>query len=310
MAIELRPARGTELVRDQLREQFRNLSFQTQEQEDGFLTALGDLGIVFRARPSRIQLQGLASAIASDTTPTPLARSEVDALKFDNDDRDRILSVVNRATRAVVDENLNERFLFATGNVDQDRIVGGRVNDNFAPVPSVHRFFISAGLENFEQKNNPDMKVASGIRAFLNKDTALGLNLADKRVFVDTGVSVVNTGSRAPEAQNSFLHADFGMDNPGGVTADQKSTISITIGNVRYTSKTSDEAATIAAVVTGRTIASSRENVGSGENRVIGITSPLTSTAAGGGNPQLQRPGYAGYFVLENFMPEPDAALK
>ena len=43
----------------------------------------------------------------------------------------------------------------------------------------------------------------------------------------------------------------------------------------------------------------------------VGFSSPIRSTAAGGGNPALKkengtiREGYAGYFVLENFDPTP-----
>ena len=42
----------------------------------------------------------------------------------------------------------------------------------------------------------------------------------------------------------------------------------------------------------------------------VGFSSPIRSTAAGGGNPALKkedgtiREGYAGYFVLENFDPD------
>ena len=52
-------------------------------------------------------------------------------------------------------------------------------------------------------------------------------------------------------------------------------------------------------MVEGRTIGSSRGTVG---ETTVGFSSPIRSTAAGGGNPALKE-GYAGYFVLENYDP-------
>ncbi|MBC7943824.1 MAG: hypothetical protein H7X91_00825, partial [Burkholderiales bacterium] len=199
------------------------------------------------------------------------------------------------------DPTRTERFLFATGDVDGGRVnPNGTVNAGFSNTFAVDRFFLSAGLENFDQKST--RTVASGIRAFLRNQTGLGLNLADSGVFV------INTGSNTPEAKNnnSILHADFGMSGTG---AAQQSTISATIGDVKYVQNppcTDCVTNSFEAVVNGRTIGSSRGNVGNGRIATVGISSVLTSTSAGGGNPALNRPGYAGYFVLENFTPEAD----
>ena len=116
------------------------------------------------------------------------------------------------------------RYLFATGDVD------GRLNSSFKKEFSVDQFFISSGLENFEQKDQ-GKTVADGIRAFLRNETGLGLNLAD------TGLLVVNPGPESSATQSALLHADFGLQGTG---SDQKSTISVTIGNVEYQIKTCD----------------------------------------------------------------------
>ena len=187
------------------------------------------------------------------------------------------------------DPNRTERFLFATGDVDS------RLKPTFRKEFSVDRFFISAGLENFDQKDQ-GRAVADGIRAFLRKETGLNLNL------VDTGLLVVNPGPDSSATQSALLHADFGLEGNG---SDQKSTISVTIGNVEYKLKTCDcnpplpKSESVEAVVEGRTIGSSRGTVG---ETTVGFSSPIRSTAAGGGNPALKE-GYAGYFVLENYDP-------
>jgi hypothetical protein len=204
---------------------------------------------------------------------------------------------------AELDPTRPERFLFATGNVDQGRITSaGDIVRTFQNTFAVDRFFISAGLENFDQKDQ-SRTIASGIRAFLRDPTALGMSLSDSGLFV------INTGSQSPLAQNGFLHADFGMQGTGG---SQQSTISLTIGNVRYdfvpnlctTCVTQNSAE---AVASGRTIASSRGNIRPGQFGTVSISSPLMSTSFGGGNPALKRDGYAGYFVLENYTPALDA---
>ncbi|MGF6851415.1 hypothetical protein [Paraburkholderia sp. CI3] len=170
------------------------------------------------------------------------------------------------------------------------------VNPNFPATFAVDRFFISAGLENFGQKDQ-GATVASGIRAFLRTPTALGLPLTD------SGLYVINTPSNQPGVQNPFVHADFGM---AGTGAAQQSTISLTIGNVQYQQPANCPTCSFNAVAQGNTIASSHGNVAPGQWGTVAINSPLMSASFGGGNPKLDRPGYAGYFVLENYTPAVD----
>ncbi|MFL9921635.1 FecR family protein [Paraburkholderia fungorum] len=212
-----------------------------------------------------------------------------------------------------LDPTRTERFLFATGNVDGrrlytgDELNPGAPNPNFTNTFAVDRFFISAGLEKFEERKDPGRTVASGIRAFLRTrtaeflrtSTAVGLNLTDSGLFV------VNNGPNLPTtAPNGFLHADFGMQGTG---SSQQSTISVTLGSVQYVLQGPCPACGIQysydAVAQGNTIASSRGGVTSGQFGTVAISSPLMSTSFGGGNLQVNRAGYAGYFVLENYTP-------
>jgi hypothetical protein len=203
-----------------------------------------------------------------------------------------------------LDPARTERFLFATGNVDGGRLYSGdelnpgAPNPNFTNTFAVDRFFISAGLENFNERKDPGRTVASGIRAFLRTPDAPGLNLTDSGLFV------VNNGPNLPTtAPNGFLHADFGMQGTGG---SQQSTISVTLGNIQYVPQqcpTCGIQYSYDAVARGNTIASSRGSVTPGQFGTVAISSPLMSTSFGGGNPQVNRAGYAGYFVLENYTP-------
>jgi hypothetical protein len=76
----------------------------------------------------------------------------------------------------------------------------------------------------------------------------------------------------------------------------------------------------VEVIVDGQTIGSSHGRIkpvnqdgieGAEVKGTVGFSSPLRSTAAGGGNPSLKNPdgsirdGYAGYFVFENYDPEP-----
>ena len=206
--------------------------------------------------------------------------------------------------------NRTERFSFATGDTDS------RLEDTFSKQFSIDRFFLSAGLDNFEQKDQ-GKKVADGIRAFLREESDLNLEL------VDTGLLIVNSGSENPNTQDALFHADFGLEGTG---SDQQSTISVTIGGADYqvnTCSTCDIQESIEAVIGGGTIGSSRGTIvtvnedgteTTADEATVAFSSPLRSTAAGGGNPALKtddnsiRQGYAGYFVLENFDPEPQSA--
>lgn len=218
-----------------------------------------------------------------------------------------------------LDPARTERYLFATGDVD------GRLNPNFKSEFSVDRYFISPGLEGFEQGFTTDAAgkvvstgntVASSIRAFLRNETKLNTPL------IDTGLYVINPRSSDPESDATLLHADFGLNGNG---ANQKSTISVTLGKVDYKlvvgcpSNNGCDATTppksYEAVVSGRTIGSSHDN--NDRNAQTGLanasvlfSSRLDSTAAGGGNPLLPVQGRVGYFVLENVDPDkPDYTI-
>lgn len=192
-----------------------------------------------------------------------------------------------------LDSPSQEHFLFATGDLDS------RTEPLFTRQFSIDRFFLSAGLENFDQKDQ-GKTIADNLRGFLRTATSLGIPL------VDTGLLVVNAGPSSPAgAQDALLHADFGLTGTGNA---QKSTISVTIGNVDYRLQPFAE-----AIVQGQTLGSSRRT---GQEAAVAFSSPLGNSAAGGGNPALKNPdgtlrqGYAGYFVLENFDPDPASSLR
>jgi hypothetical protein len=225
-----------------------------------------------------------------------------------------------------LDPTRTERYLFATGDVDGGRLlVDGKPNPNFTSEFSVDRYFISPGLAGFEEgfTTNTAGKVvstgntvASSIRAFLRNETKLGMPLTD------TGLYVINPKSSDPESDATLLHADFGLDGNG---ANQKSTISVTLGKVDYKlvvgcpsndgCDTKNPPKSYEAVVSGRTIGSSHDNTDrnaeTGLANASGLfSSRLDSTAAGGGNPLLPVQGRAGYFVLENVNPDnPDYTI-
>jgi hypothetical protein len=203
----------------------------------------------------------------------------------------------------------SEQYLFAAGNVDAGRInTDGTVNNNFQNTFSVDKFFISAGLSNFNQKDQ-GATVGSDIRAFMRLNTSLGLPLTD------SGLLVVNTAGVGPTAQNGFIHADFGMQGTGSA---QQSTISLTIGNGTYKPVGPSDAScagcppyeisSYSVNESGLTIGSSHGLI-NGQVGTIAINSPLINTSAGGGNPQLPLPGYAGYFVFENYTPSTDVGF-
>ncbi len=122
-----------------------------------------------------------------------------------------------------LDENRSERFLFAAGDVDAGRIDPSTDRENlaFQPTPSIDHFFISPGLEGYDERATGNW-VAEGSRAFLRQESALELDLTD------TGLFVVNPASNAA---SRVLHADFALDGTG---AAQQSTISLTLGKLNY----------------------------------------------------------------------------
>ena len=272
-----------------------------------FIKALGvspDLKFTFA------DVNALARQILGSNVAPAAELTVVDLTTFNflsESDRITIATVVNRILSTGLDPDRTERFLFATGNLDS------RLKPTFTKRFSVDRFFLSAGLENFAQKDQ-GRTIADGIRAFLRRDTGLHLPLAD------TGLLVVNTGSTRADAQDAFLHADFGL---AGTGSGQQSTISVTLGNVAYQVKrcdTCDIKDSVEAVATGQTIGSSRGTITTRDangvetrtnEATVAFSSPIRSTATGGGNPALRNPdgsvreGYAGYFVLGNFDPVP-----
>ena len=97
-----------------------------------------------------------------------------------------------------LDLTRQERFLFAAGDIDGEQ----------TPLTEreVHRFFISPGLDGFDERNT-GTTAASGTRAFLRSETAQGLDLHDSGVLV----AYPRSGASA-DAQNALLHADFGLE--------------------------------------------------------------------------------------------------
>ncbi len=173
------------------------------------------------------QLHKLAVQVTGGTLLQPLITDDLKDLTFmsgqievrftlDVNQTRALLDTVNSPTGTPIPAD-SPRFIFATGNVDAGRIdsVTGQINKDFLNVFAVDRSLIFAGLDNFDQKK--DRTVASDIRAFLRKDTALGLTL------FDSGLYVVNTanGSQGQSLANSqalgsaqLLHADFGVVEP------------------------------------------------------------------------------------------------
>ena len=125
---------------------------------------------------------------------TPLAEIDLTAFGFLSEDEQlTIRNTVNRILLTSLDPNRTERYLFATGDIDN------RLKATFRKEFSVDQFFISPGLEGFEEGITTNATgdvvytgktVASSIRAFLRKETGLGLKLAD------TGLLVVNPSPR------------------------------------------------------------------------------------------------------------------
>ena len=311
---EVSPGKVIKRSRDDLRGQFSINNIGEVNDPVNFNSLIGepisefDLSMNDQDAISNINM--IARIVLGDPNledATPLGKSELQELAFlSEDDKRVILSEVNEVLESEHDPSRTERFLFATGDVDS------RLDPNFKKIFSVDRFFISDGLENFDQKDE-GKTITDGIRAFLRQETGLNLDL------VDTGLLVVNTGSLRADAHDALLHSDFGLNGTGG---SQQSTLSVTIGQVEYRIVTCSDCniqRSVEPVVTGQTIGSSRGTIvtvnrdGSQtttDEATVAVSSPLMNTAAGGRNPNLRnddgtpRKGYAGYFVLENFDPE------
>ena len=205
-----------------------------------------------------------------------------------------------------------ERFIFATGDVDNPPDTERRLD----------KFFISPGLEGFEQKDQGSKPtVADTIRAFLRNKTAFrnedgtnGLQLADTGLLIAGAPAGSKEGAfgQGGNEQTGVLHADFGISGlpqDGQPPAEQRSTISATIGQVRYDVdiNLSDQFEGQEVVLDAHTVGSTRgpadSSVTSGSQGSVLASSDIASTSAGGGNDAIGRDGRAGYFVLENFNP-------
>lgn len=312
LLVEVRPAVVTKTRRDQLLNDVTAGNIDASN-SGAVLGAIGSSAIIIgrpgdtdALRNARASAVALALVGASDleSALNALITSGGDSSGISQFDAEQILSAASQALEFAPIGT--ERFLFAAGDVDT------RLATGFQKQFSVDRFFITAGLENFDQKDEAGRTLGEGIRAFLRQETGLGLTL------VDTGLLVVNSASGSADAQNAVLHADFGLEGQG---AGQQSTISVTIGDVEYqlaTCSTCDIQDSIETVLSGQTVGSSQGTTtavgadgspgASTDNATVAMTSPLRSTSAGGGNPALNRDGYAGYFVLENYDPSPQGA--
>ena len=200
-----------------------------------------------------------------------------------------------------LDPNRTESFIFAAGDVDS------------APDPErrLDTFYLSPGLDGL----NEDGELADGtnivpaIRAFLRNATAFrdedgtgGLPLGDSGLMI-IGAPAGSVASTGTDEQSGLLHADIGVDGAG---ADQRSTVSVTIGHVQYDAGLSGEE----VVLEGRTVGST-QNSGNTASTLAG--GDFFNTAAGGGRrvdtngdgaADATVDGRATYFVIENFDPD------
>ncbi len=210
-------------------------------------------------------------------------------------------------------------FFFAAGDVDS------RLNNALFTGPSfsVDQFHISSGIsfttDDTTQVYSASGVIENGIRAFGRSGTSFGLTLSD------TGLLKVNQATEISDDQTALLHVDFALSGEG---ENQLSTISASIGQLSYDQTIfSDEICNTNSCTTesievsaeGQTVGSSQGNINYADGGApvqredVAFNSPFRLTAAGGGNPNLNRQGYAGYLVLENYDPTPqnsgDAAI-
>ena len=341
--IEIRPLLAALRRRDQLRQSFPFAGDNVTNPEE-FLNVLGQS---VPATTTEIQERAnqLASVILAPATPgTPVSSDQLAGVGGADDLF--LIMAVNEIIEGVPDPNQGERFFFAAGDVDGERDL----------TFTVDKFFVSPGLSGLPINDEGELvleldgpsvaqddeatPINEGIRAFLRKETAFDNpdTPEDESVpLKDTGVQIVNT--RPDEAaalefdedhQTALFHADFGVVGTG---ANQKSTIAITIGEIKYgvdirqpfeITSLDDEQNSITrtvdepgneVVVHAHTFGSSRDNT---EREMADdptpastfISSELFNTAAGGGNPALvdesgnPRTGRVGYLVFENFNPD------
>jgi hypothetical protein len=271
-----------------------------------------DRGIVFKfvlpaseSIPLAETLADVLSAEDADATVVEL----FGAGRLTEEERDRVLGQIAR----------NARFLFAAGDVadpEDDEVEGSLAEER-----RVERFFLSPGLEGFEEKDAK--RVASVVRAFLRNASAFsaedgsgGLKLADTGLIVvgTPANSVQNVLGQGGDEQTAAIHVDFGIEGLGNDSkSNQRSTISATIGDVAYgvdgeIPGFDNEDADNEVVLRGRTIGSTRgptEDDPTGQSGSVLAVGDVFNTAAGGGGTVNGQPlpGRATYLVIENFDP-------
>lgn len=192
----------------------------------------------------------------------------------------------------------NERYIFASGDVRSDFQSLNNI--------SVDQFFLSAGLNNYNQKTTGVTR-ASDMRAFARDDSVINKNLGS---LSDSGLLVVNhdTISNQPKPTR-VLHADFSLVGTG---PNQTSTISTTLGTVEYkTTRFADPVAGVTPPLApspdgANDVEFNAATLGSTQGAAVlsSFNSEVFNTSAGGGLDTLgSGPGYADYFVLENYAP-------
>jgi hypothetical protein len=198
-----------------------------------------------------------------------------------NRDREYFIAIEGRKLEDVPEGRVFRNYFYATGNVNE-----------FFKSRGLHvdRFYVSAGLANFDQRLA--LRGDPSVRAF------------GRLAGLPAGAGVLETGlirvhgkdASADDAagvfspSENFMHADLALAGEGEA---QRSTISLTLG----------EAGDDAFETQGLTVGSGRLTPGS----ALAFGGPLVATAVGGGNPAFTRPGdpgtkdpRAGYYVLES----------
>ncbi len=262
----------------------------------------------------------MASIVNYSGDAIVLGSTDISSYSFlEADQQTSLLNTINDVTGVAIDPFGTMTYTFAAGDVD------GRLASNgfTGPTFSVDQFHIGSGVNSCSDNTVCDFAISgaieNGIRAFSRNQTALGLNLTD------TGLLVVNQAAEGTNDQTALLHVDFALSGEG---SEQRSTISATIGDLSYQQVAYDDPAcssndcvidSIEVSAEGQTIGSSQGNINYADSSApvqredVAFNSPFRLTAAGGGNPNLNRQGYAGYLVLENYDPTPqvsgDAAI-
>ncbi|MEO1092473.1 MAG: FecR domain-containing protein [Pseudomonadota bacterium] len=181
---------------------------------------------------------------------------------------------------------------------------------------------------------------AGGSRGFLRNATrSVPDDPSGPLALADTGLRTIGTPAHSERADldptsrtwtpTAAVHADFGIEGlvtpAGGDRASQRSTISVTVGDVAYgvqrgyqpidelLAETEDLSGVSGlvpheTVLTARTVGSSRGFSGDTSRGSVVATADQFTIASGGGNPSFGDEagtigGRAGYFVLDNYDP-------